>query len=105
MVFTLDDLMSLPSVTRMHFLECSGNGRAGYKGIKPDLSPQNIDGLLCNAEWTGVPVSTILAEVGVRPVTTNGERPLMFDVGAPRTLVGSVGMSAGIGAGGLIGVP
>lgn len=66
MVFTLDDLMSLPSVTRMHFLECSGNGRAGYKGIKPDLSPQNIDGLLCNAEWTGVPVSTILAEVGVR---------------------------------------
>lgn len=64
MVFTLDDLMTLPSVTRVHFLECSGNGRVGYKGIKPDLSPQNIDGLLCNAEWTGVPVSTVLAEAG-----------------------------------------
>ena len=65
-VFTLDDLMTLPSVTRVHFLECSGNGRAGYKGARPELSPQNIDGLLCNAEWTGVPVSTVLAEVGVK---------------------------------------
>lgn len=66
MIFTLDDLMSLPSETRVHFLECSGNGRLGFKGVKPDLSPQNIDGLLCNAEWTGVPVKTLLAEVGVK---------------------------------------
>ncbi len=65
-VFTLDDLMSLPSVTRLHFLECSGNGRLGYKGIKPDLSPQNIDGLVGNGEWTGVPVKTVLAEVGMQ---------------------------------------
>lgn len=64
-IFTLDDLTSLPSVTRQHFLECSGNGRAGYKAPKPQLSPQNIDGLLCNAEWTGVPLSTVLHEVGV----------------------------------------
>ncbi|MBL8981761.1 MAG: sulfite dehydrogenase [Gemmatimonadetes bacterium] len=66
MIFTLDDLMSLPSETRVHFLECSGNGRLGFKGVRPDLSPQNIDGLLCNAEWTGVPVKTLLAEVGVK---------------------------------------
>lgn len=67
LVLTLDDLRSLPSETRIHFLECSGNGRAGFKTPKPDLSPQNIDGLFCNAEWTGVPVRTILAEVGVQP--------------------------------------
>lgn len=66
LVFTLDDLMTLPSVTRIHFLECSGNGRLGYKGIKPDLSPQNIDGLFSNGEWTGVPVKTVLAEAGVK---------------------------------------
>ncbi|MBK8247882.1 MAG: sulfite dehydrogenase [Gemmatimonadetes bacterium] len=66
MIFTLDDLMSLPSETRVHFLECSGNGRLAFKGSRPDLSPQNIDGLLCNAEWTGVPVKTLLAEVGVK---------------------------------------
>jgi sulfane dehydrogenase subunit SoxC len=66
MVFTLDDLMSLPSETRVHFLECSGNGRLGFKGPRPDLTPQQIDGLLCNAEWTGVPVKTVLAETGVK---------------------------------------
>lgn len=65
LVFSLDDLRSLPSVTRMHFLECSGNGRSGYKGAKPELSPQNVDGMFANTEWTGVAVRTVLAEVGV----------------------------------------
>jgi sulfane dehydrogenase subunit SoxC len=64
MIFTLDDLKSLPSVTRVHFLECSGNGSGGYTTAKPDMTPQQIDGLLGNAEWTGVPVKTVLAEAG-----------------------------------------
>ena len=63
-MFTLDDLKALPSVTRVHFLECSGNGRVGYKSPKPDTTPQQIDGLLSNAEWTGVPLKTVLAEAG-----------------------------------------
>lgn len=63
-VFTLDDLKSLPSVTRVHFLECSGNGGAGYTNAKPDTTAQQIDGLLSNAEWTGVPLKTVLAEAG-----------------------------------------
>ncbi len=66
LVFTLDELKSFPSVTRIYFLECSGNGRAAYPTPKPDLTPQQIDGLLGNAEWTGVPVRTVLREVGVR---------------------------------------
>ena len=66
LVFTLDDLRRLPSVSRVHFLECAGNGRAAYRAFKPELSPQNIDGLLSNAEWTGVPVRLVLAEAGVR---------------------------------------
>lgn len=65
LVFTLDELKSFPSVTRVYFLECSGNGRAAYRTPKPDLTPQQIDGLLGNAEWTGVPVRTVLREVGV----------------------------------------
>ncbi len=64
MMFTLDDLKALPSVTRVHFLECSGNGRLGYKSPKPDTTPQQIDGLLSNLEWTGVPLRTVLAEAG-----------------------------------------
>ena len=66
MVFTLEDLKRFPSVSRIHFLECSGNGRNGYRSPKPELSPQMIDGLTSNGEWTGVPLSTILREVGVR---------------------------------------
>ncbi|HJU72954.1 MAG TPA: sulfite dehydrogenase [Gemmatimonadaceae bacterium] len=66
LVFTLDELKSFPSVTRVYFLECSGNGRAAYTAPKPDLTPQLIDGLLGNAEWTGVSVRTLLNEVGVQ---------------------------------------
>ena len=70
MIFTLDDLERLPSVSRVHFLECSGNGRNGYRDPKPDLSPQMIDGLTSNGEWTGVALATLLREVGVKPSAT-----------------------------------
>ncbi|HEX2780151.1 MAG TPA: sulfite dehydrogenase [Gemmatimonadaceae bacterium] len=66
MVFTLDDLKRFPSVSRVHFLECSGNGRVGYRDPKAELSPQMVDGLTSNGEWTGVPLATLFREVGVR---------------------------------------
>lgn len=66
-VVTLEDLKRLPSVTRIHFLECSGNGRTAYRSPRQDLTPQLIDGLTSNAEWTGVRLTTVLAEVGVAP--------------------------------------
>jgi sulfane dehydrogenase subunit SoxC len=64
-VFTLEELKRLPSVSRVCFLECSGNGRNGYRKPKRELSPQEIDGLTSNGEWTGVLLSTLLREVGV----------------------------------------
>jgi sulfane dehydrogenase subunit SoxC len=66
-VFTLEELERLPSVTRIYFLECSGNGRIAYRSPKRELTPQLVDGLTSNAEWTGVPVRTLLAELGVKP--------------------------------------
>lgn len=66
-MFTLDDLKRLPSITRVHFLECSGNGRTAYRSPQRELTPQLVDGLTSNAEWTGVPLATLLAEVGVGP--------------------------------------
>lgn len=66
-VFMLEDLKRLPSITRIYFLECSGNGRAAYRSPKRELTPQLIDGLTSNAEWTGVPLTTVLAEVGIKP--------------------------------------
>jgi sulfane dehydrogenase subunit SoxC len=61
MVFSLDDLKRFPSVTRIAFLECSGNFRTG----KLEMSPQDICGLTSQSEWTGVMLSTLLREVGV----------------------------------------
>lgn len=65
-VFGLEDLKRFPAVTRTYFIECSGNGRAAYRAPKPDMTPQIVDGLTSNCEWTGVPVSTLLNEVGVK---------------------------------------
>lgn len=62
MVFSLADLKRFPSVTRIAFLECSGNFRTG----KMEMSPQDICGLTSQSEWTGVMLSTLLREVGVR---------------------------------------
>ncbi len=70
MVFTLDDLKQFPSVSRVHFLECSGNGRNAYRGATAELTPQMADGLTSNGEWTGVPLSLVLRETGVRKTAT-----------------------------------
>ncbi len=66
LTFTLDELKRFPSVTRVHFVECSGNGGGAYRAPRPDMTPQMVDGLTSNSEWTGVPVSTLLQAVGVR---------------------------------------
>ena len=64
-VFTLADLMRLPSVTRFCFLECAGNG---WNDFDEPRSPtvQLSHGLTSCAEWTGVPLSIVLNELGVR---------------------------------------
>jgi sulfane dehydrogenase subunit SoxC len=65
--FRLADLRRLPSVNRICFLECSGNGRNAYRSPRREMSPQEVDGMTANAEWTGVRVATLLGEAGVRP--------------------------------------
>jgi len=64
MKFSLEHLKRFPSVTRTCFIECSGNlnTRAGENS-----SPKMLCGLTSQSEWTGVALSTLLREVGVRP--------------------------------------
>jgi sulfane dehydrogenase subunit SoxC len=63
--FSMDDLKRLPSVTRKHFIECSGNGLTEWK--KPTLKTvQGTHGLLSTSEWTGVLFSTLAREVGLK---------------------------------------
>ena len=67
-IFTLADLKRFPSVSRVHFLECSGNfgGRAG----SAEITPQQLAGLTSTSEWTGVALATLFREVGVHPKAT-----------------------------------
>jgi sulfane dehydrogenase subunit SoxC len=69
MVFRMSELMRYPQVSRIRFLECSGNGGGVYnrERMPTEVTVQALDGLLSTSEWTGVAVSTILREVGVRP--------------------------------------
>src|ERR1051325_3088087 len=63
MVFDLAALRRFPAVSALHFLECSGNGSASYRNIRPELTPQLIDGLTSTSEWTGVPLASLFREV------------------------------------------
>ena len=67
-VFRLADLKRFPSVSRIRFIECSGNGGGVYNATRMPtrITPEQLDGLLSTSEWTGVPVATLLREVGVR---------------------------------------
>lgn len=67
LTFTMDDLRRFPSVSRVHFIECAGNGRKAYRAPAPELTPQFIDGQLNNVEFTGVELKRVLAEAGVKP--------------------------------------
>jgi sulfane dehydrogenase subunit SoxC len=66
MVFTLADLRRFPALSRICFIECSGNFRTG----KETMTPQDICGLTSQSEWTGVLLSTLFREVGVSPKAT-----------------------------------
>jgi len=64
--FSLEDLLRFPSVSRFHFLECTGN--SGSELVKPTRETvQGTHGLLSCAEWTGVPLSILLDQAGLLP--------------------------------------
>jgi len=61
LILTMDEVKRLPAVNRIHFVECQGNrASAQHKTV------QETHGLTSNAEWTGVPLSLLLKEVGVQ---------------------------------------
>lgn len=64
LVFSVDELRRLPSVSRIHFLECSGNSGGEWRGGSAESDVQRIHGLTSCSEWTGVPVAALLRECG-----------------------------------------
>ena len=69
LVLTLDELKTLPSVSRVHFVECAGNSRSEWTA-KKGATAQLSHGLASCSEWTGVLLSLLLEEVGVKPEAT-----------------------------------
>lgn len=67
LVFDYEDLLKYTMVSRIYFLECSGNSGALLYGGNPDGTAQSLHGLVSCAEWTGIPISTLLEEAGVLP--------------------------------------
>ena len=67
LVFTLDTLSRYPMVTRVTFLECGGNSAPLFSPQPLQENVQALHGMASCAEWTGVPLSTLLEETGVDP--------------------------------------
>jgi sulfane dehydrogenase subunit SoxC len=67
LVFTLDKLARYPMQSRMAFVECGGNSAPMFSPEPVQTTIQNLHGLVSNAEWTGVRLSTLLDEAGVDP--------------------------------------
>ncbi|MGB3331042.1 MAG: sulfite dehydrogenase, partial [Thermomicrobiales bacterium] len=69
-IFTVDEIKRFPATTVVHFHECSGNGAREWAEatVSPTIQPNF--GLLSQTEWTGVPLKTVLEEVGVDPKAT-----------------------------------
>ncbi|QND75420.1 sulfite dehydrogenase [Tardiphaga robiniae] len=70
LVFSVDDLKAMPSVSRTVFLECTGNGWENWKKADENLTVQNTHGLVSTNEWTGVPLKFVLDLVGKEKEST-----------------------------------
>ena len=66
LVLTMEDLKRFPSVSEIRFIECPANGGMEWRGAQMKAL-QFTHGMLACCEWTGVKLSTLLEEVGVRP--------------------------------------
>ncbi len=66
LVLTMEELKRYPSVTRIHFIECPANGGPEWRGPQFN-SIQFAKGFMSCAEWTGVYIKDILADLGLKP--------------------------------------
>jgi sulfane dehydrogenase subunit SoxC len=64
MVFTMDELMRLPSVSRFHFIECGANSGMEWGNVAVPTC-QYTHGMISCSEFTGVPLKMLLDMAGV----------------------------------------
>ena len=64
LLLTLAEVQRLPSVSRVYFLECNANSNP--KSTEKAKTIQEAHGLTSCSEWTGVQLSLLLKEAGVK---------------------------------------
>ncbi len=65
-LYTMDDILRFPSVSRVHFIECGANTGMEWANVAVP-TVQYSHGMIGCSEWTGVLLSTLLEEAGVDP--------------------------------------
>ena len=63
-VYTMDDIMRLPSVSRIHFIECGANTAMEWGNVAVP-TVQYSHGMVSCSEFTGVPLSVLLDDCGI----------------------------------------
>jgi sulfane dehydrogenase subunit SoxC len=64
LVFTVDELMRLPAVSRFHFIECGANSGMEWGNVAVPTC-QYTHGMISCSEFTGVPLKLLLDMAGV----------------------------------------
>jgi len=64
-ILSVDDLKRFPSTSMIRFIECPANGGMEWRAAQMD-SVQFTHGMISCCEWTGVLLSTLLQEVGIK---------------------------------------
>ena len=70
LTFDVQSLLRYPMRSHLIFIECGGNSNAGWHSEPIQRPLGSFHGMVSCSEWTGVPVSVLLAEAGVDPKAT-----------------------------------
>lgn len=66
LVFTVPDLLKYPMRSSYCFIECGGNSNAGWRSEPIQAEAGYFHGMVSCSEWTGIPLSILLAEAGIK---------------------------------------
>ncbi len=67
LVFDLNALHRYPMQSKIAFIECGGNSNSLWHSPPSQAPAGYVHGLLSCSEWTGVPLSLLLREAGIKP--------------------------------------
>lgn len=67
LIFSMEALHRYPMVSRIQFLECSGNSRPNLSAQAPAGTCGELHGLVSCSEWSGIPLGVLLEEAGIDP--------------------------------------